>query len=147
MLSKQHNGVFEEETVTFLPMTPSEEGLARYLALFPKVNDPVAGTLHTMREQQGRRMPPIRLLDAEVPLYLGLARATLPESEALFLGSLRRDKDEWRTILESLGELYVRGALPLAGRALRRGWREVGDFLGGSIRSFWEEHPLERQLE
>jgi demethylmenaquinone methyltransferase/2-methoxy-6-polyprenyl-1,4-benzoquinol methylase len=44
-------------------------------------------------------------------------------------------------------ELYVRVGLPLAGRVLRHGWREVGDFLGGSIRSFWKEHPLERQLE
>ena len=29
---------------------------------------------------------------------------------------------------------------------LRSGWREVGDFLGGSIRTFWERYPLERQL-
>jgi demethylmenaquinone methyltransferase/2-methoxy-6-polyprenyl-1,4-benzoquinol methylase len=45
-----------------------------------------------------------------------------------------------------LWELYVRAGLPVAGRVLRRGWREVGDFLGDSIRSFWKEHPLERQL-
>ncbi|MET0560193.1 MAG: class I SAM-dependent methyltransferase [Gaiellaceae bacterium] len=44
-------------------------------------------------------------------------------------------------------ELYVRAALPLAGRVLRNGWREVGDFLGGSIRSYWEAYPLARQLE
>jgi len=44
-------------------------------------------------------------------------------------------------------ELYVRAGLPLAGRALRHGWSEVGDFLGGSIRAFWEAYPLERQLE
>ena len=44
-------------------------------------------------------------------------------------------------------ELYVRAGLPLAGRVLRNGWREVGDFLGGSIRSYWEAFPLERQLE
>jgi demethylmenaquinone methyltransferase/2-methoxy-6-polyprenyl-1,4-benzoquinol methylase len=44
-------------------------------------------------------------------------------------------------------ELYVRAGLPLAGRVLRRGWDEVGDFLGGSIRRFWESYPLERQLE
>jgi demethylmenaquinone methyltransferase/2-methoxy-6-polyprenyl-1,4-benzoquinol methylase len=31
--------------------------------------------------------------------------------------------------------------------ALQQGWREVGDFLGGSIRDFWERNPLERQLE
>jgi demethylmenaquinone methyltransferase/2-methoxy-6-polyprenyl-1,4-benzoquinol methylase len=27
------------------------------------------------------------------------------------------------------------------------GWREVGDFLGGSIRDFWQRYPLERQLD
>jgi demethylmenaquinone methyltransferase / 2-methoxy-6-polyprenyl-1,4-benzoquinol methylase len=43
-------------------------------------------------------------------------------------------------------ELYVRAGLPLAGRVLRNGWREVGDFLGGSIRAYWAQYPLERQL-
>jgi demethylmenaquinone methyltransferase / 2-methoxy-6-polyprenyl-1,4-benzoquinol methylase len=37
----------------------------------------------------------------------------------------------WRT----LWELYVRLALPLAGRAISEGWHEVGRFLGPSIRS------------
>ena len=46
-----------------------------------------------------------------------------------------------------LWELYVGGVLPLAGRVLRQGWREVGDFLGDSIRSYWAEYPIERQLE
>lgn len=50
-------------------------------------------------------------------------------------------------IARPLWNAYVGVGLPLAGRVLGRGWREVGDFLGGSIRSFWEEHPLERQLE
>jgi demethylmenaquinone methyltransferase/2-methoxy-6-polyprenyl-1,4-benzoquinol methylase len=44
-------------------------------------------------------------------------------------------------------ELYVRVGLPVAGRALRNGWREVGDFLGPSIREHWKRYPLERQLE
>ena len=43
-------------------------------------------------------------------------------------------------------ELHVRGVLPGAGRVLGRGWREVGTFLGGSIRAFYERWPLERQL-
>jgi len=43
-------------------------------------------------------------------------------------------------------ELYVRAGLPLAGRVLRNGWREVGAFLGDSIRSYWETYPLEEQL-
>jgi demethylmenaquinone methyltransferase/2-methoxy-6-polyprenyl-1,4-benzoquinol methylase len=46
-----------------------------------------------------------------------------------------------------LWEAYVRGVLPVAGRVLRQGWAEVGDFLGGSIRAFWAEYPIERQLE
>jgi demethylmenaquinone methyltransferase / 2-methoxy-6-polyprenyl-1,4-benzoquinol methylase len=43
-------------------------------------------------------------------------------------------------------ELYVRVGLPLAGRAISPGWAEVGRFLGPSIRSFRDEHPLERLL-
>ena len=46
-----------------------------------------------------------------------------------------------------LWELYVRLGLPLAGRALRSGWDDVGDFLGGSIRAFWERYPITRQAE
>ncbi len=43
-------------------------------------------------------------------------------------------------------ELYVRVGLPALGRLLSPGWREVGRFLGPSIRSFSERYPLERQL-
>jgi demethylmenaquinone methyltransferase/2-methoxy-6-polyprenyl-1,4-benzoquinol methylase len=50
-------------------------------------------------------------------------------------------------VARSAWELYVRAGLPLAGRALRNGWSEVGDFLGGSIRSYWQAYPLDRQLE
>jgi demethylmenaquinone methyltransferase / 2-methoxy-6-polyprenyl-1,4-benzoquinol methylase len=46
-----------------------------------------------------------------------------------------------------LWEIYVGVVLPLAGHVLRGGWREVGDFLGGSIKEFWARYPLERQLE
>jgi demethylmenaquinone methyltransferase / 2-methoxy-6-polyprenyl-1,4-benzoquinol methylase len=46
-----------------------------------------------------------------------------------------------------LWELYVGRLLPLAGRALGRGWTEVGDFLGTSIRDFWTRYPLAVQLD
>jgi demethylmenaquinone methyltransferase/2-methoxy-6-polyprenyl-1,4-benzoquinol methylase len=46
-----------------------------------------------------------------------------------------------------LWDLYVQAVLPLAGRLLRDGWREVGGFLGGSIRDFWRRHPFERQFQ
>jgi demethylmenaquinone methyltransferase / 2-methoxy-6-polyprenyl-1,4-benzoquinol methylase len=44
-------------------------------------------------------------------------------------------------------ELYVRFLLPAAGAVIDPAWRDVGRFLGPSIRSFYAEWPLERQLE
>ena len=44
-------------------------------------------------------------------------------------------------------ELYVRVVLPAAGAAVSPAWREVGRFLGNSIRSFYAQLPLDRQLE
>jgi demethylmenaquinone methyltransferase / 2-methoxy-6-polyprenyl-1,4-benzoquinol methylase len=41
-------------------------------------------------------------------------------------------------------ETYVRLGLPAAARIVSPGWAEVGGFLGPSIRSFWQEFPLER---
>jgi demethylmenaquinone methyltransferase / 2-methoxy-6-polyprenyl-1,4-benzoquinol methylase len=38
--------------------------------------------------------------------------------------------------------LYVGVGLPLAGRLVSPGWREVGGFLGPSIRGFYERFPL-----
>jgi demethylmenaquinone methyltransferase / 2-methoxy-6-polyprenyl-1,4-benzoquinol methylase len=49
----------------------------------------------------------------------------------------------WR----GLWELHVRVGLPLAGRMISPGWREVGDFLGASIKDFYERYPLKRLLE
>jgi demethylmenaquinone methyltransferase/2-methoxy-6-polyprenyl-1,4-benzoquinol methylase len=46
-----------------------------------------------------------------------------------------------------LWDKYVGGLLTHAGRGLRKGWQEVGSFLGGSIREFWSRYPLDRQLE
>jgi len=42
--------------------------------------------------------------------------------------------------------LYVDAGLPLLGRAISPGWREVGRFLGRSIREFHEHWPLPRLL-
>jgi demethylmenaquinone methyltransferase/2-methoxy-6-polyprenyl-1,4-benzoquinol methylase len=41
-----------------------------------------------------------------------------------------------------LWELYVRTILPGVGRLLSPGWHEVGRFLGGSIRGFYDRYPL-----
>jgi demethylmenaquinone methyltransferase/2-methoxy-6-polyprenyl-1,4-benzoquinol methylase len=50
-------------------------------------------------------------------------------------------------VVRPLWDLYAGAGLRLASRVLPDGWNEVGDFLAGSIRGFWDEHPLERQLE
>ena len=43
-------------------------------------------------------------------------------------------------------KLYVGAGLPLLGGAISPGWREVGRFLGRSIREFHERWPLPRLL-
>ena len=43
-------------------------------------------------------------------------------------------------------ELYVRVGLPVLGGVISPGWHEVGGFLGPSIRSFWQRHPLPELL-
>jgi demethylmenaquinone methyltransferase/2-methoxy-6-polyprenyl-1,4-benzoquinol methylase len=52
-----------------------------------------------------------------------------------------------RGIWRPLWELYVRVGLRGAGRALSPGWAEVGDFLGPSIRGFYDRYPEPRLLE
>ena len=46
-----------------------------------------------------------------------------------------------------LWELYVRVGLPLAGAAVSPAWREVGTFLGPSIRGFYKRLPIPALLE
>jgi demethylmenaquinone methyltransferase/2-methoxy-6-polyprenyl-1,4-benzoquinol methylase len=43
--------------------------------------------------------------------------------------------------------LYVDVALPLAGRVVSPAWREVGGFLGPSIRGFYERYPVPELVE
>jgi demethylmenaquinone methyltransferase/2-methoxy-6-polyprenyl-1,4-benzoquinol methylase len=50
-------------------------------------------------------------------------------------------------IWRPLWELYVRLGLPGAGALVSPAWREVGSFLGPSIRGFYERYPLGGLLE
>jgi len=52
-----------------------------------------------------------------------------------------------RGLWRPLWELYVRIGLPVAGRMISRGWADVGDFLGPSIRGFYVRWPEVRLLE
>jgi demethylmenaquinone methyltransferase/2-methoxy-6-polyprenyl-1,4-benzoquinol methylase len=52
-----------------------------------------------------------------------------------------------RGVWRPLWDVYVGAVLPLAGRVLRRGWAEVGGFLGPSIRGFYARYPEPELLE
>jgi demethylmenaquinone methyltransferase / 2-methoxy-6-polyprenyl-1,4-benzoquinol methylase len=49
-----------------------------------------------------------------------------------------------RAAARAAWRLYTAFGLPLAGAAVSREWRDVGRFLGPSIRGFYARHPLER---
>jgi demethylmenaquinone methyltransferase / 2-methoxy-6-polyprenyl-1,4-benzoquinol methylase len=52
-----------------------------------------------------------------------------------------------RGVWRPLWEAWVRVGLPAAGAAIGQGWREVGTFLGGSIRDYDRRWPLPRLVE
>ena len=75
-LKERTGEVVDPERVAFVPMTPGEGDLPRYLAIIGKDPDPVIETIKVLRSKKSS-MPQIRLLDNEVSLYLGLARAAI----------------------------------------------------------------------
>jgi demethylmenaquinone methyltransferase/2-methoxy-6-polyprenyl-1,4-benzoquinol methylase len=84
----------------------------------------------------------LRYVD-DVPATLReLARVVRPGGTVAMLefGLPRR---AWRP----LWEFYVRVGLPVAGAVVSPGWREVGGFLGASIRDFWRQWPEPRLLD
>jgi demethylmenaquinone methyltransferase / 2-methoxy-6-polyprenyl-1,4-benzoquinol methylase len=52
-----------------------------------------------------------------------------------------------RGLSRPLWELYVRVGLPAAGSLVSPAWRDVGCFLGPSIREFWRRYPPRAMLE
>jgi demethylmenaquinone methyltransferase/2-methoxy-6-polyprenyl-1,4-benzoquinol methylase len=52
-----------------------------------------------------------------------------------------------RGVWRPLWEAWVRVGLPAAGYAIGNGWREVGTFLGGSIRTYDSHWPVPRLLQ
>ncbi len=52
-----------------------------------------------------------------------------------------------RGVWRPLWELYVRVGLPVSGAVISHGWREVGSFLGPSIRDLHARLPIRKQVE
>ena len=122
MLAEAHrrlNGEVElaEAKAEELPFADAEFDALTFTYLLRYVDDPAA----TLRELARVVRPGGTVAGLEFGLPAGLYRAV------------------W--------ELHVRGVLPAAGRMLDGGWREVGNFLGGSIRDWYARWPLERQVE
>ena len=51
-----------------------------------------------------------------------------------------------RGVWRPLWELYVRVGLPVSGAVISHGWREVGSFLGPSIRKLHDRLPIAKQV-
>ncbi|MDQ7039520.1 MAG: hypothetical protein Q9M35_01085 [Rhodothermus sp.] len=77
LLEQQVGTPLEEEQVAFLPMTPVDKETHRFLAIYPRPSEPVTATLQALKAESNRRLPRTRLFEAEVSLYLGLARTAL----------------------------------------------------------------------
>ena len=77
MLEEQYEGEVDDGRVGFVPMHRTGDGYQRVLALIARPGGPVLSTLKSMQDQTLSRSPQTRLLDADVSLYLGLARSML----------------------------------------------------------------------
>lgn len=77
MLEEQYEGTATEERVGFLPMRRTGDGRQRVLALISRPGGAVLSTLSRIQDQTLARTPRVRLLDAEISLYLGLTRSVL----------------------------------------------------------------------
>lgn len=70
------------------------------------------------------------------PVLLGMGRRCIEDNQSLWLPSLRREKSDWLQLLNSLGELYVRGA------AIR--WEQVDrEYAAGRVRL--PNYPFQRK--
>jgi len=81
----------------------------------------------------------LRYVDDPLATMCELARVVRPGGVVAML-----EFDVPRGVWRPLWELYVRVGLPLAGAVVSPAWREVGGFLGPSIRAFHERVSLEQ---
>jgi acyl transferase domain-containing protein/acyl carrier protein len=77
-----------------------------------------AASMKTL-EQQGYE---VFLEVGPKPILLGMGRQCVSESEQLWLPSLRPGQEDWQPLLQSLGELYVRG-VPIDWKAFDRDYQ------------------------
>ena len=96
---------FEEERVSFVPMTP-REGAARYLAVMPEPHEPIAPSLELLREQNGMKNIRPQLISAEVPTLVGLTRFAFPSDPHENTAIVRVGVDDTLVCLLVGGQLH-----------------------------------------
>jgi demethylmenaquinone methyltransferase/2-methoxy-6-polyprenyl-1,4-benzoquinol methylase len=84
----------------------------------------------------------LRYVDDPAATMRELARVVRPGGTVAML-EFGVPRGVWRPLWEA----YVRVGLPGAGALVSPAWREVGSFLGPSIRGFYERYPVGRLLE
>jgi demethylmenaquinone methyltransferase/2-methoxy-6-polyprenyl-1,4-benzoquinol methylase len=84
----------------------------------------------------------LRYVDDPAATMRELARVVRPGGRVAMLEFTVPGK----SLTRAAWEAYVRAGLPVLGRLISPGWKEVGTFLGPSIRDFWQRWPLERLL-
>ncbi len=82
----------------------------------------------------------LRYVEDPQAVMLELARVLRPGGR---IASLEFGVPPWPPA-RAAWRVYTAVGLPALGRVASREWFEVGRFLGGSIRGFYERHPLER---
>ncbi len=104
-LSEVHEEPFEKDRVGFVPMTP-RDGVRRFLAAVPTAEDALAESLDLLREQSGMRSVPLRAIDAEVPLLMGLSRWAFPPEQHESTAVVRVGTEDTLVILLQGDELH-----------------------------------------
>lgn len=84
----------------------------------------------------------LRYVDSPAHTLAELARVLRPGGTMANLEFHVPRNRAWRAVWH----LYTRTVMPRIGRLISRSWYEVGRFLGPSISSFYQRHPLEEQL-
>jgi len=75
-LQEAFGGELNEKTVSYIPVESMTGGQETYLGVFPLSSEPVSISLEAIRDRK-RPFPSVSLLDNEITLLMGLARASL----------------------------------------------------------------------
>lgn len=92
-LQAAYTGALSSDKTTFIPVESTGKGLDSYLGIFAQSFEPVSISLEAIRDKK-RPFPNVSLLDTEITLLLGLARASLLTDAQAEYGAIDEQPDE-----------------------------------------------------